>query len=154
MDDLSRFCSQNFRCPDAGCRGVGNLTVTGRRGKHKPYRLLDCRTWQARLSERKSTPLSRAHLPEAKVLSLLHHIAEGCGVLKTARLVDVHPDTVLHSSRVAGGLPRASTTSGGPTRPRPANSRGMRRGRASSRRRRTAMRTTPTIDSGESGETM
>jgi hypothetical protein len=27
---------------------------------------------------------------------------EGCGVLKTARLVAVHPDIVSHYSRIAG----------------------------------------------------
>lgn len=102
MDDLSRLCCLNSRCPGAGHRGAGNLTVTGRLGKHKQYRLLYGRTCRARFSERKGTPLYRAHLPEGKVLSILHHIAEGCGVLKTARLVEVHPDTVSHYSRAAG----------------------------------------------------
>jgi hypothetical protein len=41
-------------------------------------------------------------LPEETVLSILNHIAEGCGVLQTARLVDVHPDTVSHYNRGAG----------------------------------------------------
>ena len=49
----------------------------------------------------------RAHLPEDKVLSILNHIAEGCGVLKTSRLVHVHPDTVSRSSRAAGEHARA-----------------------------------------------
>jgi IS1 family transposase len=102
MDDLARFCCQNSRCPDAGRRGAGNLTVTGHLGKHRQYRLLYCRTCRARFSERKGTPLYRAHLPEDKVLSILEHIAEGCGVLKTARLVKVHPDTVSHYSHAAG----------------------------------------------------
>jgi hypothetical protein len=102
MDDLARFCCLNSRCPDVGRRGAGNLTVTGRLGKHRQYRLLYCRTCRARFSERKGTPLYRAHLPEDKVLSILEHIAEGCGVLKTARLTKVHPDTVSHYGRVAG----------------------------------------------------
>ena len=49
----------------------------------------------------------RAHLPEEKVFSILEHIAEGCGVLKTARLVKVHPDTVSHYGRVAGAHARS-----------------------------------------------
>jgi IS1 family transposase/transposase-like protein len=102
MDDLARFCCQNSQCPDFGRRGAGNLTVTGRLGKHRQYRLLYCRTCQARFSERKGTPLYRAHLPKAKVLSILNHISEGCGVLKTSRLVHVHPDTVSRYSRAAG----------------------------------------------------
>jgi hypothetical protein len=68
MDDRSRFCCQNSQCPDFGRRGAGNLTVTGRIGKHRQYRLLSCRTCQARFSERKGTPLYRAYLPEDKVL--------------------------------------------------------------------------------------
>src|SRR5580700_4442374 len=94
MDDLSPFCCLNSPCPDFGRRDAGNLTVTGRLGKSRQYRLLYCRTCRARFSERKGTPLYRAHLPEDKVLSILDHIHEGCGVLKTARLVKVHPETL------------------------------------------------------------
>src|ERR1700760_4331375 len=102
MDDLARFCCQNSRCPDFGRRDAANLTVTGRLGKHRQYRMLYCRTCRARFSERKGTPLYRAHLPEHKVLSILEHVHEGCGVLKTARLVKVHPDPVSRYSRAAG----------------------------------------------------
>src|SRR3974377_685244 len=81
MDDLAQFCCQNSRCSDF-CRG--------------------------RFSERKGTPLYRAHLPEDKVLSILEHVNEGCGVRKTARLVKVHPDTVSRYSRAAGEHSRAA----------------------------------------------
>jgi IS1 family transposase/transposase-like protein len=108
MDDLSLFCCQNSRCPDFGRRDAGNLTVTGRLGKSRQYRLLYCRTCRARFSERKGTPLYRAHLPEEKVTSILEHITEGCGVRKTARLVKVHPDTVSRYSRTAGDHSRAA----------------------------------------------
>ena len=108
MDDLSRFCCLNSRCPDFGRRDAGNLTVTGRLGKSRQFRLLYCRTCRARFSERKGTPLYRAHLPEDKVTSILEHINEGCGVLKTARLVKVHPDTVSRYSRAAGEHARAA----------------------------------------------
>ena len=106
MDDLSRFCCQNSQCPDFGLRDAGNLTVTGRLGKFRQYRLLYCRTCRDRFSERKGTPLYRAHLPEDKILSILEHIHEGCGVLKTAHLVKVHPDTVSHYSRASGAHAR------------------------------------------------
>jgi IS1 family transposase len=108
MDDLSRFCCLNSRCPDFGRRGAGNLTVTGRLGKHRQYRLLYCRSCRARFSERKGTALYRAHLPEDKVASILAHFTEGCGVLKTARLVKVHPDTVSRYTRAAGEHARAA----------------------------------------------
>jgi IS1 family transposase/transposase-like protein len=108
MDDLSEFCCLNSPCPNFGRRDAGNLTVTGRLGKSRQYRLLYCRTCRARFSERKGTPLYRAHLPEDKVISILDHIHEGCGVLKTARLVKVHPDTVSRYSRAAGEHARAA----------------------------------------------
>ena len=108
MDDLSRFCCLNSRCPDFGRRDAGNLTVTGRLGKSRQFRLLYCRTCRDRFSERKGTPLYRAHLPEDKVTSILEHIHEGCGVLKTVRLVKVHPDTVSRYGRAAGDHSRAA----------------------------------------------
>jgi transposase-like protein len=108
MDDLSQFCCQNSRCPDFGRRNVGNLTVTGRLGKSRQFRLLYCRTCRARFSEREGTPLYRAHLPEDVATSILEHIHEGCGVRKTARLVKVHPDTVSRYGRVAGTHARAA----------------------------------------------
>jgi IS1 family transposase/transposase-like protein len=108
MDDLSQFCCQNFRCPDYGRRDAANLTVTGRLGKSRQYRLLYCRSCGARFSERKGTPLYRAHLPEDKVASILEHINEGCGVRKTARLVKVHPDTVSRYGRLAGDHSRVA----------------------------------------------
>jgi IS1 family transposase/transposase-like protein len=108
MDDLSPFCCLNSHCPDFGRRAAGNLTVTGRLGKSRQFRLLYCRTCRCRFSERKGTPLYRAHLPEDKVLAILEHVHEGCGVLKTARLVKVHPDTVSRYSRAAGEHSRAA----------------------------------------------
>jgi len=64
--------------------------------------MLRCRTCKARFSERKGTPLFGSTLPGEKVRCVLEHIAEGCGVRKTSRLVEVHPDTVTRYSRLAG----------------------------------------------------
>jgi len=100
-DDLSRFCCQNADCPDHGIRGRGNLTVCARYGRHQ-RRLLYCKTCKARFSERKGTPLFDTRLPEAKVVEVLAHIAEGCGVRKTGRLVGVNKDTVVRLSLLAG----------------------------------------------------
>jgi len=102
MEDLSRFCCQNKECPDYGKRGAGNLTVCGYHAKDRRLRLLYCRTCKARFSERKGTPLFNSHLGEEKVEAILRHVAEGCGVRKTARLVGVATNTVLRYSRLAG----------------------------------------------------
>jgi LacI family transcriptional regulator len=102
MDDLARFCCQNPDCTDHGRRGGDNLTVCGRYGQQKQYRLLYCRTCKARFSERKGTPLYRSHLPEATATSILDHTDEGCGVHQTWRLVGAHRDTGMRYSRLAG----------------------------------------------------
>src|SRR5262245_28264277 len=102
MDDLSVCCCQNSPCLDFRRRRAGNLTYTRRLGKHRQDRLLSCRTSQARCPERKGTALDRAHLPAETVFSIRHHLTEGCGVRKTARLVHVHPDTVSRYSRAPG----------------------------------------------------
>ena len=101
MDDLSQFCCQNVDCPDHGKRGHGNLTVTGRYGTQQ-RRFLRCRTCKTRFSERKGTPLFDSRLPEDKIVSLLHHIAEGCGVRQTSRLIGVNKNTVVRFCVLAG----------------------------------------------------
>ena len=90
MDDVSGFCCQNAECSDYGKRGLGNLRVYMWYGPEKKRRLLYCRTCKSRFSERKGTPLFDSRLPEEKAVSLLAHIAEGCGVRKTGRLVGVN----------------------------------------------------------------
>jgi transposase-like protein len=102
MEDLSQFCCQNAACADHGKRGHGNLTVAGRYGPQQ-RRLLRCRTCKARFSERKGTPLFDCRLPEDKVVSLLEHIAEGCGVRQTGRLIRVNKNTVVRFCLLAGG---------------------------------------------------
>jgi len=101
MDDLSQFCCQNPECVDYGKRGHGNLTVTGRYGAQQ-RRLLRCHTCKARFSERKGTPLFDSRLSEDKIVTLLQHIAEGCGVRQTGRLVGVNKNTVVRFCLLAG----------------------------------------------------
>lgn len=102
MDDLKRFCCQNHDCSDYGKRGLENLTVCGHYGKGLRLRLLYCRTCKYRFSERKGTPLFQAHLGDEKIRELAAHLAEGCGVRKTERLVHVTRNTVIRYSRLLG----------------------------------------------------
>jgi transposase-like protein len=102
MDDLSSFCCQKPVCKDYGLRGRGNLRVHSRTGAQKQSRILECRTCCGRFSERRGTPLFRSQLPEEKVVSILEHLNEGCGVRQTERLVKVHRDTVMRYGRLAG----------------------------------------------------
>jgi len=106
-DDLSRFCCHNPQCPAHGRRGAGNLTVCMRYGKRATIRLLYCRSCKARFSERKGTPLFNSRLPADQAVSVLEHLAEGCGVRQTGRLVGVSRGAVGRLCRVAGGHARA-----------------------------------------------
>jgi LacI family transcriptional regulator len=100
-NDLSHFCCQNPDCPDYGKRGHGNLTCPMRYG-HDRRRLLRCSTCKARFSERKGTPLFGARLDRDSALAVLHHLAEGCGIRQTGRLVGVKKDTVVRYAALAG----------------------------------------------------
>ena len=101
MDDLTRFCCQKPDCPLFGQRHAGNLSVCARYGKQNHIRLLYCKACKARFSERKGTPLFHTHLPEPKARSVLQHLAEGCSVRQTGRLVDVHPNSVVRLAKLA-----------------------------------------------------
>jgi len=106
-DDLARFCCQNTDCPQHGQRGRGNLSVCSHFGKGR-HRLLYCKACKARFSEFKGTPLFNSKLPHDKVLAILEHLAEGCGVRQTARLVGVNKDTVTRLALLAGEHARAT----------------------------------------------
>ena len=104
MDDpsLGQFCCQNPRCVACGARGAGNLTVCGRIGKNRQIRLLYCRTCKKRFSERKGTVFYCSHLPRRKVIDILAHVQEGCGMRQTARMLHTKEDTVIRYVRKAG----------------------------------------------------
>jgi LacI family transcriptional regulator len=104
-DNLTNFCCLNPDCADHGRRGHGNLTVCARYGKHQ-RRLLYCTTCKARFSERKGTPFFQSRLPDAKALAVLEHLADGCGVRQTSRLVKVGKNTVTRFALCAGGHAR------------------------------------------------
>jgi transposase-like protein len=106
MDDLSRFCCLNPDCPDSGKRAAGNLSVCGHYGKYQ-RRLLYCKRCKARFSERKGTPLFDSRLPPEKALGLLKHLADGCGVRQTGRLVGVNKNTAARYGLLAGRHARA-----------------------------------------------
>ena len=102
MEDLSRFCCQNKACSDYGQRALDNLTVCAWYGKNKHRRLLYCRTCKARFSERKGTALFNAQLEDEKIVSVLQHLQEGCGVRSTARLTGVDKATVVRYNQLEG----------------------------------------------------
>jgi transposase-like protein len=102
MHPIEHLCCQNSQCPEAGRRGLGNLTFRGYSGKTRRIRMVSCRTCKARFSERKGTVLEQARLPDEKVHAVLDHIREGCGTRATSRLVKVDKNTVTRYIALAG----------------------------------------------------
>lgn len=99
---LEHFFCHNSDCPDHGKRGHGNLYFRGFSGREKRIRMVYCRTCKKSYSERKGTALERSQLPTDKVVSVLDHIREGCGVRATSRLTGVSRGTVSRYLAQAG----------------------------------------------------
>jgi transposase-like protein len=106
-DELTRFCCQNPDCDLHGRRGQDNLLVIDHFGKAR-HRLLYCKVCKARFSEFKGTPFFNSRLPHEKVLAVLEHLADGCGVRQTARLVGINKDTVTRLALLAGEHAKAA----------------------------------------------
>jgi transposase-like protein len=71
-------------------------------GKGKKIRQIYCAACKARFSERKGTVLYNAKLAPEKVLAILEHVREGCGVRQTGRLVKVGKNTANRYILLAG----------------------------------------------------
>jgi hypothetical protein len=99
-DDLTSFCCRNPDCDSYGRGGGDNLLVIDHLGKAR-HRLLYCRACKARFSQFKGTPYFNSRLPHDKAPAVLEHLAEGCGVRRTARLVGVNKDTVMRLALLA-----------------------------------------------------
>ena len=95
------FC-HNSACPDHGKRGHGNVYFRGWSGRDQRIRMVYCRTCKASYSERKGTAFERSQLPREKVVSVLQHIREGCGIRATSRLTGVSRDTISRYLARAG----------------------------------------------------
>ena len=107
MKPLKEFCCINIECPEQGKRGGENLRVHQTYGKSDTIRLLECKVCGHKFSERAHTALSRSRLPREKIISILHHLAEGCGQRRVCRLVGVSRDAVRRLVGIAGDHAKA-----------------------------------------------
>ena len=83
---VSELCCVHPECADQGLAGLGNIVV--RRGKGTGrWRMLRCRACRREFSERKGTALWHSRMPPKMAIDIAKHLAEGCGIRKTARLV-------------------------------------------------------------------
>jgi len=104
---LSEFWCINPECQAYGKRETNTLGIHQTFGKSDTIRLLECKVCGTRFSERAHTALSGSRLPKEKVISILHHLAEGCGQRQICRLVEVSRGTVSRLTRIAGDHAKA-----------------------------------------------
>ncbi len=107
MKPLSEFCCINIECSEHGKRGGENIRVHQTYGKSDTIRLLECKVCGHKFSERAHTALSGSRLPRDKIISILHHLAEGCGQRRVCRLVGVSRDAVRRLLGIAGNHAKA-----------------------------------------------
>ena len=99
---LEHYFCHNSSCSDHGKRGHGNVYFRGWSGRDQRIRMVYCRTCKRAYSERKGTAFERSQLPTDKVVSVLDHIREGCGIRSTSRLTGVSRDTISRYLALAG----------------------------------------------------
>jgi IS1 family transposase len=98
---LASLACVNPNCDLYGRQGGTNLIIRKVYGREH-IRYLRCRCCQEEFSERKNTALWNSKIAEAKAISVADHLAEGCSIKGTARLVKVDPQTVRRLNRKAG----------------------------------------------------
>lgn len=98
---LETLACVNHRCELYGQAGQTNLTVRKTYGKDA-IRYLRCQACGSEFSERKNTALWNTKIAEAKAIAVGEHLAEGCSLKGTARLVNVDPSTVRRLNQRMG----------------------------------------------------
>jgi transposase-like protein len=99
--DLDTLACVNPECQLFHQSGQGNLVVRKVYGSDA-IRLLRCRSCCEEFSERRGTALFNTKVSEAQAVEVIDHLAEGCSVRATARLVQVCKETVARLWRVSG----------------------------------------------------
>jgi IS1 family transposase/transposase-like protein len=98
---LESLACVNLDCDLYGQEGGHNLRIRKVYGRDH-IRYLRCRCCQQEFSERKNTALWNSKIPEEKAVSVAEHLADGCGIKSTVRLVKVDPSTVRRLNGKAG----------------------------------------------------
>ena len=98
---LETLACVNERCEFYGQAGRNNLTIRKIYGKDQ-IRYLRCRECGEEFSERKATALWNTKVSEAKAVAVAEHLAEGCSLKATARLVKVNSSVVRRLNRKLG----------------------------------------------------
>jgi len=98
---LETLACVNERCESYAQSGQKNLTIRKIYGKDE-IRYLRCRDCGEEFSERRATALWNTKVSEAKAVAVAEHLAEGCSLKATARLVRVNASVVRRLNRKVG----------------------------------------------------
>ncbi len=101
--ELDTLACVNERCEWYGQKGRNNLTVRKTYGKDG-IRYLRCQMCGAEFSERKAAALWNTKVSEAKAVAVAPHLAKGCSLKGTARLVKVDASVVRRLNRKLGSM--------------------------------------------------
>lgn len=99
--DMASLTCVNPECQMFDQPGRGNLKVRKVYGQDQ-LRFLRCKECGEEFSERRGSALFNTKIPEAKAMSVIEHLDEGCTLTGTARLVKVAKDTVSRLLKVTG----------------------------------------------------
>jgi IS1 family transposase/transposase-like protein len=98
---LESLACVNPDCDLYGQKEGSNLIIRKTYGRDN-IRYLRCRSCQQEFSERKNTALWNSKIAEEKAVAVAEHLADGCGIKSTARLVKVDPSTVRRLNQQTG----------------------------------------------------
>jgi transposase-like protein len=95
MDEKAKqLACPNEQCKKYGKIGEGNISFRNQYGDQPSQNLFRCKLCNKTFSERKETPFFGFHLPEETILAIIRCLVEGNGTRATARICNVHRDTV------------------------------------------------------------
>lgn len=98
---LESLACVNPDCDLYGQKDRGNLKIRKTYGRDN-IRYLRCHRCQQEFSERKNTALWNSKIPVERAVSVAEHLADGCGIKSTARLVKVDSSTVRRLNQKVG----------------------------------------------------
>ena len=97
---INEFCCLNKKCLDYGKKGVGNIIVHNRYGKHDEIRMLKCKTCGSYFSEKRNTALYNCKLQEDKAFEILYQLSNGYSIRKINRLTGVSRDAISRLAHI------------------------------------------------------
>ena len=100
--NAEKYSCPNELCELHGIAGAGNIVFREKYGAGATQNLFKCKVCEKTFSERRDTPLFGFRIPEEKIWGIIRCLIEGNGTRATARIMQVHRDTVTKIIRTFG----------------------------------------------------